>query len=358
MDNRSPEIDMPIEKSSTLGRSLLSVRNVGKTYRTDLFVKAKPAVRDLSLELVHGRINALLGHNGAGKTTTIRMILGLIKPDKGQIEFRGEPLRDDHRYHFGYMPETNKLPQELTAEELLRFHVQFFKKPWSKDEIKSRIDLALDKVGLGSAHHKRVKKLSKGMGRRLAWAQATIHEPELLILDEPFSGLDPVGMADMASWIRELRMAGRTILLCTHDFWAVDSLAETVQIVRNGELAHRDLNFADLDATSGSGENNDSRSIGEGNYNIRMSGANESLLSDLASKWNLPIWKKFERQGFAGTLSFSSYGDAAKWLRILIDNGVVVLEFNDSVAKKAEGLLQFFDTTQSQPNLSKTPENK
>src|SRR5690606_4274952 len=112
------------------------------------------------------------------------------RPDKGEILYGGKPITQQRRASFGYMPEVSKLPEMLTPAEVLRHHLAMFNPKWlARNKRKDEIERTLKKVGLWEARHKKVKKLSKGMGRRLAWAQATIHDPEFVILDEPFSGL-------------------------------------------------------------------------------------------------------------------------------------------------------------------------
>ena len=143
----------------------------------------------MSFEVLKGKCTGFLGHNGAGKTTSIKMILGLTNITSGSIEFEGENIKSVSNSNFGYMAETSKLPSHLTCYEALKYHCMLYD---IQDET-SLIDEKLKEIELWDHKNKRLSELSKGMGRRISWALATIHKPKLLILDEPFSGLDPKG---------------------------------------------------------------------------------------------------------------------------------------------------------------------
>ena len=169
--------------------SIISIKNISKTYEKK-FLEKESSLLDVSCEFPKGMCTALLGHNGAGKTSTIKIILGLLKADTGDVLFNKKKMTRQMRDNIGYMPETNKLPLELTAIEILRVQASLVIK--DKD-IRAHVEQKLYEVGLSEHRNLQISKMSKGMGRRLAWALANVGDPEVLILDEPFEGLDPIG---------------------------------------------------------------------------------------------------------------------------------------------------------------------
>ena len=158
--------------------------------------------------------------------------MGFKRPDQGAIHFAGHPLQTKDRREIGYMPESDALPRKLTPLESLVYQARIFGQKISLDQIME----LLKKVGLYKHRNKLNHKLSKGMGRRLAWALASFHKPTLLILDEPFSGVDPVGRVDMAAWIKELHEAGTSILICTHELDLIPEYTNEVYILNQGKL--------------------------------------------------------------------------------------------------------------------------
>ena len=188
-----------------MSETYIELINLQKTFRDDLLKKDQIVLNSLNCSFAKGECTGLLGHNGAGKTTTIKMILGLLKPDNGTIRINGKSLTTESKRNIGYMAEVNKLPATLTPIEILNNQLRIFnpKKYSDRSTRKKRILEKLEEVGLGNHSSKLVRNMSKGMGRRLAWAVATIHEPEFLILDEPSSGLDPLGRHKMLEWIKE-----------------------------------------------------------------------------------------------------------------------------------------------------------
>lgn len=221
-------------------QTLVDIQNVSKIFKSDLLKKPYQAVHKLSIGFPQGNCTGLLGHNGAGKTTTIRMLLGLIFPDEGTILFEGEPLGIEHKKVIGYMPEVNKLPLNLTCEEILRFTLALRNPLPSSLKNQSEKDLIaqkLEDLGLSAQSTKKVKNLSKGLARRLAFAQATIHEPRFLILDEPTSGLDPAATKLLERLILLEKSKGTTILLCTHELSHLANLCDHVHLLKQGQLA-------------------------------------------------------------------------------------------------------------------------
>jgi ABC-2 type transport system ATP-binding protein len=193
------------------------------------------AVESLDLEIRRGQIYGLLGPNGAGKSTAIKMILGLIAPTAGRISVLGRRPRDvSTKRHVGYLPEESYLYRFLSARETLDFYGRLFRIPARVR--RGRIDRLLEMVGLEAVGHRPVGEFSKGMQRRVGLAQSLINDPQLLILDEPTSGMDPVGARQIRDLIADLGRRGKTVLLCTHQLSDVEDLCDRVAIMFGGRI--------------------------------------------------------------------------------------------------------------------------
>jgi ABC-2 type transport system ATP-binding protein len=214
-----------------MSSSAVEIRNVWKRYAGHL------AVRDLSLSIPAGTVYGLLGPNGAGKTSTIRMLLNLIIPDSGTITVLGRPMSDDGlNARIGYLPEERGLYRRMQVRHVLRFLGTLKGVPTR--EIDGRIDRWLERLGLrtidrdwGSA---RVDELSRGMQQKVQFIAALLHEPELVILDEPFSGLDPVNAQVMRDTVLDLRTQGKTVIFSTHILANAESMCDAVGIIAGG----------------------------------------------------------------------------------------------------------------------------
>jgi len=193
------------------------------------------AVEGLDLAIRRGEIYGLLGPNGSGKSTTIKMILGLIAPTAGRIAVLGRRPRDvATKRHVGYLPEESYLYRFLSARETLDFYGRLFRIP--PRVRRDRIDRLLEMVGLEAVGHRPVGEFSKGMQRRVGLAQSLINDPQLLILDEPTSGMDPVGARQIRDLIADLGRRGKTVLLCTHQLSDVEDLCDRVGIMFGGRI--------------------------------------------------------------------------------------------------------------------------
>lgn len=187
------------------------------------------AVNDLSLQVHSGRVFGLIGPNGAGKTTTIRMIVNITVPDSGGIELFGQPMSSKLQDRIGYLPEERGLYRKMKVGEQLRFFAEL--KDLRGKEADRRIDHWLAKLQLKDWKEKRTKELSKGMQQKVQFITSVIHDPDLLILDEPFSGLDPVNVEIMKDTILELKQANKTIILSTHQMEIAEKLCDDVCMI-------------------------------------------------------------------------------------------------------------------------------
>jgi len=192
------------------------------------------AVRDVSFEAQPGEILGFLGPNGAGKTTSIRMVLDIFKPDSGQISILGGTLDVQRKRRIGYLPEERGLYKDLRVDQVLVFLATL--KGLSAKEATRRLDPWLERFDLAAHRHKKVQELSKGMQQKAQLIATLLHDPELLIIDEPFSGLDPVNTRLVKEVIEELRQQGKTILMCTHQMHQVEALCSHLVLINKGQV--------------------------------------------------------------------------------------------------------------------------
>lgn len=216
--------------------TVLTVKHLRKQFRIGFFRKRVEAVRDLSFAVKRGEIFGLLGPNGAGKTTTIKSIMGLIRPTGGVIELFGQDgARPSARKLVGYLPENPYFHEYLTPMELLAFHGRLA--GLSDKQTTARKRALLEQVGLGEAARRPLRKFSKGMLQRVGLAQALLAEPAFLILDEPMSGLDPLGRKFVTDLMATLNENGTTILFSSHILSDVERLCHRVIILNRGKTA-------------------------------------------------------------------------------------------------------------------------
>ena len=197
--------------------------------------KSIVAVRDLNLQVAAGQVYGLLGPNGSGKSTTLKIILGLVRPTKGATKIFGRDSSEvASREAVGFLPENPYFPKYLTAREMLRFYGKLSGLP--SRALKERVDELLELAGLTSARDRRLGSYSKGMLQRAGLAQALIHEPRLVILDEPTAGVDPAGSRDIRDLILDLKRRGTTVLLSSHLLAQVQEVCDRIGILANGIL--------------------------------------------------------------------------------------------------------------------------
>ncbi len=205
---------------------VIEVREVTKKYGTHVAVDA------LSFEVQRGEIFAFLGPNGAGKTTTMRMILDILKPDQGQIAVLGGALTEEIKDHIGYMPEERGLYRNVPLVDLLGYLGGL--KGMSQADARRRAIQLLEQVDLGEYQKKKLTELSKGMAQKVQFISTLLHNPELIIVDEPFSGLDPVNTQTLKDMVIDLSRNGTTVLMSTHQMQQVEEMGHRLLMIDHG----------------------------------------------------------------------------------------------------------------------------
>jgi len=217
--------------------SAIRIENLSKEYPVGFWRRRTYRALDrLTLEIDSGEVFGFLGPNGAGKTTTLKLLMQLIFPSAGHAEILGRPVGDiSTRRRIGYLPENPSFYDYLTAEELLGYFGELF--GYRGAERHKRVSALLDRVGVGAERRLQLRKFSKGMIQRVGIAQALLNDPEVIFLDEPMSGLDPLGRRDVRQLILELRDQGRTVFFSSHILADAEALCRRVAVVAGGGLA-------------------------------------------------------------------------------------------------------------------------
>ena len=212
----------------------ICIANLSKYYRKGLKAK-KRAIEDLNLEIITGEVFGFLGPNGAGKSTVIKILLDFIRPDSGSVTIKELPVNEPKvRKYIGYLPENPFFYDHLTAEETLKFGGKTAN--MGKEVLEERIDQLLTRLNLFHVKKQPIRTYSKGMVQRLGLALALIHEPEICILDEPMSGLDPLGRRLVADLILDMRKMGKTVFFSSHILSDIESLCDRIGILNEGKL--------------------------------------------------------------------------------------------------------------------------
>jgi len=215
--------------------TVLKIENLFKDFKTGFIPKRREILRGISFSVDSGEIFGYLGPNGAGKTTTLKCVLGLIFPDKGEIEIFGRPhLSLESKERLGYLPENPYFYDYLTASEFLDFYARLFR--LKKKEKEEKIRSLLQLVGLEKVRDLQLRKFSRGMLQRIGLAQALINDPELLFFDEPLGGLDPLGRKEIRDIIVRLKQEGKTVFLCSHILQDIEMICDRVAIVVSGKV--------------------------------------------------------------------------------------------------------------------------
>ncbi|MDO8998556.1 MAG: ABC transporter ATP-binding protein [Bacteroidota bacterium] len=206
---------------------ILQIKNVSKKYSNHV------ALNDISINVAEKSIFGLLGPNGAGKTSLIRIINQITGPDKGEILFKGEKLNPKHVERIGYLPEERGLYKKMSVGDQVLYLAQL--KGLSKTDAKKRLSFWFEKFEMQSWWKKKIEELSKGMQQKVQFIVTVIHEPELLILDEPFSGFDPINAQLIKNEILELRKNGATVIFSTHNMGSVEELCDNICLINKAE---------------------------------------------------------------------------------------------------------------------------
>ena len=218
---------------STIDNSILKTEGLSKTFKVGFWGRSVTAVHGLDLDVRKGEVFGFLGPNGAGKTTTIKMLMGLIYPTSGQAWLFGRPIGDqESKARLGFLPESPYFYDYLTGLEFLQFYGHLF--GLRGVALGKRIDELLELVGMSHARDLQLRKFSKGMLQRVGIAQALINDPELVVLDEPMSGLDPVGRKEIRDLIMRLKESGKTIFFSSHILHDAELLCDRVAIILKG----------------------------------------------------------------------------------------------------------------------------
>ena len=215
--------------------SAIEITGLTKDFSLNLRGIKLRAVENLTLAVPEGQVFGLLGPNGSGKSTTIKIILGLLEPTAGECKVFGVPSgRVDSRLNVGYLPEAPYFYRYLSGTELVRFYGRICGVP--RKRLDERVREVIDWVSLSGAAHRRVGTYSKGMLQRIGLAQALVHDPRLIILDEPTAGVDPVGSAEISELILKLKTQGKTVLITSHLLAQIEDICDRVAILDRGKL--------------------------------------------------------------------------------------------------------------------------
>src|SRR5438552_13578568 len=264
------------------------------------------AVSDLSLQVRPGRVFGLIGPNGAGKTTTIRMIVNITAPDSGRIEIFGQQITRGLQDRIGYLPEERGLYKKMKVGEQLKFFAEL--KNVAGKEAEKRVDRWLARLKLTEWKNKKSMELSKGMQQKVQFITAILHEPDLLILDEPFSGLDPVNVELLKDIVLDLKAAGRTIIFSTHQMEIADKICDDICLINHSRKA-LDGSLREI-----------KQSFGRNSVALRIEGSNETL--------NDPsLVSKIERHSDEIEALLAPGANAQDLLKKLIASGVMVSKF-------------------------------
>ena len=231
---------------------ILDIKSLVKIYRSPFLMKKSVGLDGLDMEIREGEIYGLLGPNGAGKTTALKIITGLIRPTSGEIKIfdKSDPLKARER--IGFLPENPSFYPHLTGGELLGFYARLYNISLSAEEVEEKMNT----VGLKKSLDKRIGGYSKGMIQRIGFAQAIIGNPDFVVLDEPLSGLDPLGRREIKDLIVKINKKGKTVLFSSHILSDVEAICSRVEIIINGrmkqvgslrEILKKDIRYVEIE---------------------------------------------------------------------------------------------------------------
>ena len=227
MSSRIPPIDNQSQEREIEGMNAIEVSQASKSFR------GTRAVNDLSFTVGTGEVFGMVGPNGAGKTTTLRMLMDIIKPDTGEIIILGEAINEETKNRIGYLPEERGLYRKITVSESLAYLAAL--KNMKRRLARDRAAELLERVDMLQHKNKKIEELSRGMGQIIQFIATILHDPELIVLDEPFAGLDPVNTELLKGLILELKGQGKSIILSTHMMNQVEELCDRVLMINKGQ---------------------------------------------------------------------------------------------------------------------------
>ncbi len=280
-----------------------TLKLTGVTKRYDEFT----AVNNLSLRVRPGRIFGLIGPNGAGKTTTIRMIVNITAPDEGTIELFGRQMTPELQDRIGYLPEERGLYKKMKVVDQLRFFAEL--KNFKGERVDAAINFWLDRMGLMEWKLKKASELSKGMQQKVQFIAAVLHDPDLMILDEPASGLDPVAQELMREVVLELKAKGKTIIFSTHQMEMAERLCDDICMINRSQKV-LDGSLREI-----------KRSFGRNSVALRIEGGDDRVLEDSS------LVAKVERNSDEIEALLTEGADAQELLRRLLESGATVSRF-------------------------------
>ena len=303
-----------------MSNNILEIKNFSKEFRSNWTFSKIPAVNNLSLDIKQGEIFGFLGHNGAGKSTTIKCIVGLHKPTSGQILFNGQPVAENKK-HIGYLPEHPYFYDHLTVKETLTFFAQLL-----DINEKNKVEAVIEELGLCERKNQKVKELSKGWQQRLGFAQAILNDPKLLILDEPFSGLDPVARKMIRDIIYNRNKQGTTVFMTSHILSDVNEICQRVIIMNKGNIV-REVNLKEWNKTSAK------------SYELTISREDQVKIEN-----ELNYTEKTNSK-----FSFDSYEASSEALKLCVGKNIEIISFE----KKVPSLEEVFIESSNQSSKSK-----
>lgn len=220
----------------------IEVKNLNKSFKKSFYQKEKLVLNNVTFKIPSNKTTGFVGNNGSGKTTSIKCLLEFIFKNSGEVHFFGQVLNSEIKKKIGYLPERPYLYEFLTAREFLEFHLSLSQtsEKLSSAVVREKIDKVLKKVDLLEAKDKTLRSFSKGMLQRVGLAQALIHEPELLILDEPMSGLDPDGRLMVKDILKEEKKKGLSIFFSSHLLQDMEELCDYLVVIHKGEIIYND----------------------------------------------------------------------------------------------------------------------
>ncbi len=295
--------------------NILEIKNFSKEFRSHWTFSKIPAVNGISLNIKEGEIFGFLGHNGAGKSTTIKCIVGLHKATSGQILFDGKPVSESKKI-IGYLPEHPYFYDHLTVKETLNFFAQLL-----EIENKNKVAQVMEELGLDERKNQKVKELSKGWQQRLGFAQAILNDPKLLILDEPFSGLDPVARKHIRDIIYDRNEKGTTVFMTSHILSDVNEICGRVIIMNKGNIV-KEVNLKEWNKTSAK------------SYELTIAKEEaEKIKADINFSQNLSAPS-------GGKFSFNNYEDSNKALELCMKNNIEIISFEKKVPSLEEVFIE------------------